>query len=522
MSQVELFLIVTAMTGLLTSRWMLRLAPLGSELPLKTLGATLLAGLVAASAWLPFSPSPTLVVFSLIVTPLYAFSPLLLVWLSRARAYRLAARLTDLLYWTPEGRSALRRLLSQAALQQGDAEAALTLLPPSVADPLTLAQVYALKEQWEKVLSLKVPPQGDNAFLALDARVQAYLALGRLEQAATEIAAMRERFAREQGPIGFRSLSLSEARLAAERGQFQLVREKLNNPPPGIPAYLVFALAARAAEQAQARSEAVTLYKQAYALAPASRRESYAAKLQAYGESLPPPVQVRRPYGMLSLLVALLLAYALQLWLDAAFGPFGSSAGSLRASSVVAAFMMNLPGIPESEAGWRYLSYAFLHGNLVHIGFNAWVLFDIGRLYESRRSWGSLLAAFVAGTLMGAYLTVLAGSSTPLLLVGASGGILGIAGALLADSWRGKGAQDRLLTRSLVQWMIVLVLFSLVIPNVSLWGHVGGVIGGLLWGFTRQGLPKSRRIDLFAGGLSIGLLAYALIQATRLFLEHVL
>lgn len=521
MSQATLFLLTVALSGLWASRWMLRLVPPGSELALKTVGASALAGLVAASAWLPFAPSQGLLLFTLVVTPVYVFAPLFIIALGRWGAHRAAAALGSLLYWTRRSRHALRRLLAQAALQQGDAGTALELVPPEAADELMLAQAYALAEQWDKVLSLQVPAKGDNAFLAMDARVQAYLALGRLPQAEAELQEMRERLERQPGPIGFRSVALAEARVAAERGQLEQVRERLGNPPPGVPHHLVFALAARAAEQAGETAQAAAFYRQAYALAPEGLRARYGAKLTAYGEALPAPLRVPRPYGTLALLASLVLAYLAQLWLDRSFGPFRSSAGGLQASSVVGAFMLNIQGVPEAGAFWRYLAYAFLHGNLLHIGFNGWVLLDIGRIYEARRNWGNLLASFTLGTWLGAYLTLLTDPGQPLLLVGASGGILGIAGALLADAWRGGAAQDRLLTRSLLQWMVILMLFSLAVPNVSLWGHVGGVIGGLLWGFIRQGLPKARGIDLAAGLLSLGLLLYALAQAARVFAQYV-
>jgi len=373
-----------------------------------------------------------------------------------------------------------------------------------------LAQAHALEEKWDKVLALKVPEVGDNALLAMAARVEAYLALGRLNDAETEVARMRERHTSSQGPVGYRSLVLSEARLAAERGQFEAVRTSLQGAPPGIPPYLVFGLAARAAEQAGHPDDAVRLYRQAYSAAPPGKRPHYAGRLTSYGQSLPRPERAERAVGTFGLLAAIVLAYLVQLWLDNRFGP--------DTAFLAGSFTLNISGVPQADALWRYLSYGFLHGGVVHLGFNAWVLFDIGRLYEARRSWGNLLASFVLGTGMGAYLTLLAQGSDQLLLVGASGGVLGIAGALLADTWRGRSAQDRLMTRSLVQWMVIIVLFSLAIPNVSLWGHVGGVVGGLLWGFVRQGLPPSRSFDLFVGGISIGLMAYALLQAANLLL----
>jgi membrane associated rhomboid family serine protease len=123
-----------------------------------------------------------------------------------------------------------------------------------------------------------------------------------------------------------------------------------------------------------------------------------------------------------------------------------------------------------------------------------------------------VVVAFVAGTAMGGYITSIAQASDAVVLVGASGGVLGIAGALLADVLRSRGRTDRVLTRSLLQWMALIALLSVAVPNVSLWGHVGGVVGGLLWGFMRQGLPRIRTIDLFAGGVALGVMGFALVE----------
>ena len=42
----------------------------------------------------------------------------------------------------------------------------------------------------------------------------------------------------------------------------------------------------------------------------------------------------------------------------------------------------------------------------------------------------------------------------------ASGGVLGVAGALLADALRGRSSGDRALTRGLLQWVALIALLS--------------------------------------------------------------
>jgi membrane associated rhomboid family serine protease len=47
------------------------------------------------------------------------------------------------------------------------------------------------------------------------------------------------------------------------------------------------------------------------------------------------------------------------------------------------------------------------------------------------------------------------------------------------------------------------------VPGVSLWGHVGGVLGGFVYGVVRLRLPLGRRFADAAGLLSVALLALA-------------
>jgi membrane associated rhomboid family serine protease len=506
MSQETLLLFVLAVFGLYSVRWTRRLAPLGSELPLKTLLATLLCALFGALALTGTRVPPALRALVLLFGALYILAPLVLTGLARWRHYNLAARLAELLYWTPAGQGGIKRLIAQVALHHEDAEAVLALLPDGAGDVLRL-QVYALQGRWHEVLAFPIAGGGDNLFLGLAARVQAHLGLHDEAAAEDELTRMVARWeAQGQGPLGYRSITLSRARLAAYRGDLAGAQRELQNPLPGVSPHRALEILAQAAERAANLEAAGRLYAQAYAYAPPRAKERLEGAVRRYGGELP---EVPRRHGatVTTVLTGFLLAlYLVQLWVDNRYGA--------RSWALTAGFL-TLPDarVPGASALWRYLSYAFVHGGVVHIALNAWVLFDIGRLYEARRPWGSLLAAFVFGSVMGAYLTFVSQGGAPPGVIGASGGVLGVAGALLADTWRGRSARDRLLTRSLVQWSVLIVLFSLLLPGVSLWGHIGGLVGGLLWGFMRQGLPQTPRLDRYAGLVSVAALAYALFGA---------
>jgi membrane associated rhomboid family serine protease len=518
MSQDAFFLLAMALLGAYAVPLTRRLAVPWSELPLKTLIAMLAAASVAAADLLGTQAPLVLRAVAVVASVAWVLLPLGLPALARARAWPLADALVALAYWTTAGRGGARRLLAQAALQQGDAAGALAHLPDVEAEPLA-AQAHALREDWDAVLALG--DAADAAPTGALARVQAWLARGRFEEARTAIAALHRDVEAARGdPATYRAWVLAQAHLDAERGDLRQVQEVLRTPPSGVAHDVLLGLVARAAEVAGEEEGALRMRREAARLAPEGRRGVHVRRLDAAGEVAPAPA---RPSGRTpatwATLAVIALAFGGQWWLDGAFGPFLAGEVPIQASQAAAAFVLGLG--PAFDAWWRYLSYAFVHGNLVHVGFNLWVLFDIGRMVELRRGPGYLIAAFVAGTAMGAYLTSVAQAGETLVLVGASGGVLGVAGALVADVARRRSAGDRALLRSLLQWMAMIALLSVVIPNVSLWGHVGGVVGGLLWGFARLGLPADRRVDRLAGALALTAVAWALVEVGRLVAQLV-
>lgn len=493
MTPATLFLILVSLAGVSAVRWSLRLAPFATEFPAKTTIATLLAGFAAAHGLGLVDAPSELRLAGLVLGPIFVFAPLLMLALVRSGSWRIAAALLGALYWTEQGRGAVGRLLAQAAVQAGDPEAAKALVVH--ADGLLIAQARRLEGDWEGVLQAPLPERSeapDNLAIGYEARVEALLALNRHAEAEHE-AQRLERFfsAGHDSPVAFRALTMTAARLAAEQGEIERVRQLLTQPMVGANPGVLYAIMARAAETAGRIDVAVRLLEQAYAAATGSLRRRYAEDLTRLGGTVPASVAKTRTKtpATYALMAFLALAYLGQEAVDRLNGLVRVLGQVFEPSSLIAAYLQGLPGIPAGDAWWRFVTYGFVHGNVVHIGFNLWVLLDLGRLYERRRGWGDLIAAFVAGTVGGALLTSVAQAGQPLILVGASGGILAIAGALLADALLRRSAEDRLLLRSLLQWMALIMLFS-VLPGVSLWGHAGGLAGGFVYGLLRALAPS--------------------------------
>src|SRR5450756_633095 len=90
---------------------------------------------------------------------------------------------------------------------------------------------------------------------------------------------------------------------------------------------------------------------------------------------------------------------------------------------------------------WRLLACVFIHGGLLHIAFNMWCLWNLGRLAESVYGhWTFAMVYLIAG--LAASLTSVVWNPV-ILSVGASGAIFGIAGALIASFYLGEFALPR-------------------------------------------------------------------------------
>jgi membrane associated rhomboid family serine protease len=123
---------------------------------------------------------------------------------------------------------------------------------------------------------------------------------------------------------------------------------------------------------------------------------------------------------------------------------------------------------------YRLVTSMFLHGSILHIGFNMYVLWVIGRPVEQYLGTARYIGLYLVSGLAGAAGAVVQAPFTP--VVGASGAIFGILGAMLILEWQVTG---RLAGQAMT--LIILNLgLSFVIPDISWGGHVGGLIGGIL------------------------------------------
>ncbi len=149
------------------------------------------------------------------------------------------------------------------------------------------------------------------------------------------------------------------------------------------------------------------------------------------------------------------------------------------------------PIVFELGRWWTILSAGWLHGSLLHIGFNMYWVYQLGpamaRLYGTGRAAIIYLVSSALGFLVTSALPIF----TPWLplthrgvTLGASAAVFGWLGALLCYSRR---TGSRMFIRQVLGMAIPLVLFGLLIPGIDNWAHLGGLAGG--YGMARLYRP---------------------------------
>jgi len=163
------------------------------------------------------------------------------------------------------------------------------------------------------------------------------------------------------------------------------------------------------------------------------------------------------------------------------------------------------PAVADGD-WWRLVTAMFLHYGLIHLGMNMLVLWIIGPPLEDYFGhWRYALVYLVAG---------LAGSAGALifspnaLTVGASGAIWGIMGAALVlearKIWVFGGQAMGLVVFNLI--------FTFLIPGISIGGHIGGLIGGGLCALAFSSFRRSPTLataSIAAVGVVSVLVAFA-------------
>ena len=151
---------------------------------------------------------------------------------------------------------------------------------------------------------------------------------------------------------------------------------------------------------------------------------------------------------------------------------------------------------------WRLITAMFLHASIVHIAFNMLALWWIGAPVEQYLGRTRFVGLYLVAGLAGSAGALVASPTIP--VVGASGAIFGILGAMLILEWQATGRLGGNALTLIVINLVIGFAYNGAGGNISIGGHVGGLIGGILatLAFTRWGKGHAAYGRLGLAGLA--------------------
>lgn len=162
---------------------------------------------------------------------------------------------------------------------------------------------------------------------------------------------------------------------------------------------------------------------------------------------------------------------------------------------------------------WRFLTVGFVHISIFHLLINTMALMNLGtiteKIYGKLRFTVILVVSIIIGSL---FVYVGEGNN---LTVGMSGGLYGLMGALFVYTFETGMIKQPNVRSQFIRILTVNIIISLM-PGISLMGHLGGFVGGVLLGviFTRNDAWSMLRKNTIVATLGL-LLALGYLGVTN-------
>jgi membrane associated rhomboid family serine protease len=130
---------------------------------------------------------------------------------------------------------------------------------------------------------------------------------------------------------------------------------------------------------------------------------------------------------------------------------------------------------------WRLVSGAFLHSGVIHLAMNMLLLWFLAQEMEPVLGRLRFAILYVVSLIGGSLGVLIVSPLSP--TVGASGAVFGLMGGLIVLQLR---ARQNPWNSGIGGLILINVLLTFTIPNISVGGHLGGLAAGALAGLVLQ------------------------------------
>lgn len=161
---------------------------------------------------------------------------------------------------------------------------------------------------------------------------------------------------------------------------------------------------------------------------------------------------------------------------------------------------------------WRIFTGSMLHSGLMHLFFNCYAIYVLGKLVETLSNRAHLANIFLLAAIGGDILSLIFLPDG--ISVGASGGVTGFLGYLAVYGYKRRAILSNSFLKNMLFNIGFLALYGIALyQKIDNFGHLGGLLTGAVYGFIqisgdvyedpRNVSPKMKIIGMIALGLTI-------------------
>jgi membrane associated rhomboid family serine protease len=219
-------------------------------------------------------------------------------------------------------------------------------------------------------------------------------------------------------------------------------------------------------------------------------------------------------FGAFPATVVLIAINVIVYLVEVAKGGGGLSLGTLTVYEMGGLFG---PAVSEGGDWWRTITAGFVHVSIIHIGFNMYLLFILGRLMEPSIGTARFVVLYFASLLAGSFVALL--FEPNVVSAGASGAIFGVLGATFVIA---RGRRLDAIAGQIGILILINLVFTFSDGSISVGAHVGGLACGVLCGFLiiagerghlGQVSPRNRLAIELGAMSALGILSFVLALA---------
>ncbi|MFZ1354085.1 MAG: rhomboid family intramembrane serine protease [Enterococcus aquimarinus] len=178
------------------------------------------------------------------------------------------------------------------------------------------------------------------------------------------------------------------------------------------------------------------------------------------------------------------------------------------------------PLIALNHEYWRFVTPIFIHYGLMHFAINSVILYYMGQQVEAIYGHGRFFLIYLLSGVMGNVLGF-AFNDMNVQAAGASTSLFGIFGAFIVLGIHFKNNPGiQAMVRQFSLFIVLNLVFGLFDQTIDMYGHVGGLIGGILMGNIvalpmRVGKTYSIHVRIISAMILLFLLFFCIVYGLK-------